>query len=830
MKLLSFLIFIYISHLFISYPLAANDTPYNPSEAPSNDTTNAPSNDTTGAPTNDTTDAPSDESIDQFEICIKIYNENMCKALFFMAPSYFALVIKEILNNYTTLETKLMTNSSCLQKYFTEKNDTKIKNLVKYSSKSFPDFGDEEGCLAQNTSNEGNAFLLFTIDYYYNQPTSDAYKGKFKLLPFISKGYSFFGLCVENVVECTTGLNETIMNVFNNESINGLNEATIKSFLINRTEFSRADIEDRNSISIYFLIFIIYIVFRIAVWIFGYYFFKEKNEDASKKKDDDSSSSEEEEEEDEEDQSNSQTNSQSNSQSNTNELKGDKTIELIEKKEKIIEVPKKEIYPKLFYFYKICSFSKSFKNLVIIEGNELFNEKDLYLIIFFRFLALLLKVFHFNFDFFMHNPSKEINNTDILQNIIMSLVNISSFSDVVIIITESIIVSYKLMSFLRKYANKDEGPSFPLFLNFFIRIIPSMLTVILSFVLFYVKYNIIIAPFHFMGINIFSTKIQHLKENILKCYSCINNAKNFIPFYMHYNDNFDFATNTNKSCFQFMIIFVNMFYCYCFCLLITYIAFKVKNKIFDIIISILFLINYVLPNGIYCKSPEYFNLNIILGEICSTTKTHLFINYYLLGFLIGFALFYNNDITTDNSLQNTNMYKPFYFLKDAIGFFFKLSNWVHILIVVIVLIIFVLLSIYTFFYNKYFSSESINREIDGFTRFIYLNDKSAFGISFTFFLIVLYTYKTAANIKEFGNNIFIIFFHRIGYDFYCCIEIMVYIVYSTIGLNYSLTGQNLAFTSIGIIFYIIISATVNNILLYIPIKHCLNKIAHCRSS
>ena len=101
----------------------------------------------------------------------------------------------------------------------------------------------------------------------------------------------------------------------------------------------------------------------------------------------------------------------------------------------------------------------------------------------------------------------------------MILVNISTFSDVVIIITESIIVSYKLMSFLRKYADKDEGPSFPLFLNFFIRIIPSMITVILSFVLFYVKYNLIIAPFHFMGINIFSTKIQHLKENILMCCS-----------------------------------------------------------------------------------------------------------------------------------------------------------------------------------------------------------------------------------------------------------------------------------------------------------------------
>ena len=785
MKKISNLIFIYVSLLLVNNLLAAGPSPY--------------------------------------DICMqKIGNKNICQALLYMAPSYFALVIKEIFNNTDSLAMTL-SKSNCLKNYFNEANADKITNLVKYSSKSFPDFGDEEGCLAQNIS---NAFFLFSIDYYYNQSSSDAYKGKFKLLPFISKGYSFFGLCVENVPICTTELNETLMSVLNGAPINGLSESTIKSFMVNRTDFTRKDIEDRNSVSLYFLFFIIYIVFRIAVWIFGYYFFKEKNEDTSKKKDDDSSSSEEEEEEDEEDQSNSQ----SNSQSNTNELKGDKKIELIENKEKIIEVPKKDLYPKLFYFYKICSISKSFKNLVVIEGNELFNEKDLYLIIFFRFLALLLKVFHFNFDFFLHNPSKEINNTNIFRNVIMILVNISTFSDIVIIITESIIVSYKLMSFLRKYADKDEGPSFPLFLNFFIRIIPSMITVILSFVLFYVKYNIIIAPFYFMGINIFSTKIQHLKENILKCYSCLNDAKNFIPFYMHYNNKIDFIKNTNKSCFHFMIIFVNMFYCYCFCLLITYIAFKIKNKIFDIIISTLFLIHYVLPNNIYCDSVEYFNLNIILGEICSVTKTHLFINYYLLGFLIGFALFYNNDITTDNSLQNSNMYKPFYFLKDAIGFFFKLSNWIHILIVIIVLIIFVLLSIYSFLYTSFRTFQNNDFTIDNFTHFLYLNDKSAFAISFTFFLIILYTYKTESNIKEFGNNIFIIFFHRIGYDFYCYIEIMVFIVYSTIGLNYSLTGQNLAFTSIGIIFYIIISASINNILLYIPIKYCLNIIAHCRSS
>ena len=785
MKLLSNLIFIYIPLLLINYSLSDNDD--------------------------------KDRAEQEFKECVRKYGNDTCEALFYLVPSYFALVVMEIFPDHDKLKA-FFNNSKCLIHYIDEKNKEKVSDLVKYSSKSFPDYGDEEGCLSEK---KNNAFFLYTIDYYKSNASN--YMGKFKLLPFISKGYSFFGLCVEDIDECRRELQINLTSVLNRNPINGLNKSKIKSFLHYQNESLTTKFDNENSFDIYFYIFITYVAIRVIVWIFGFYFFKENDENISNKKnEDDSSSSDEEEEEDEE--------NQSNSQAKNNELAGDKKIELIEKKETFHEISRKDIYPKLYYFYKICSFSKSFKHLVIIEGNELFNEKDLYLVIFFRFLAILLKVFHFNFNFIMHNPSKEINNTNIFKNPIMMLINSSAFSDVIIILTESIIVSYKLMSFLRKYADKDEGPSLPLFLNFFIRIIPTMVSVIVSFVLFYFKYNIIIAPFHFMGIDIFSTRVKHMKENLLNCYSCLRDRENFIPFYMHYN-NFEFEKNYNASCFQYMLMFVNMFYSYCLCWLLTYIAFKIKNKIYDITISIIFLIYYLLPNNLFCESIEYFNINIILGEICSITKTHLFIKYYFLGFLIGFAFFYNNDIMTDNPLQNSNMYKPFYYLKDLIGFFFKLSNWKHIIIILAILVIFVLLNIYSFCVSSFELIDYYTKAttINTFVHFIYLNDKTAFAVTFGFFLIILYTYKTESNLKEFGNNIMIIFFHRIGYDFYCYIEIMVYIVYSVIGFNYSLTGQNLTFASIGIIFYIILFSAVNNIMLYIPVKHCLNLIAHCRA-
>ena len=743
---------------------------------------------------------------------------NITNAVRYFAPSYFTLIIREIIPHQDF--SKFFNESTCLRKYFKEQNDTKIKDLVKYSAKSFPDFGDEEGCISKN---KNNVFFLFTIDYY--NANSSNYTGNFKLLTFISKGYSFFGLCVENTTDCTIDLETKILNDLNGKGINGLSQSKVKSFhRFNIIQQNRE--KDLLTIIIYTILFGLYLAVRVVVWIIGYYFFKEKDDISKKKDDDDSSSDEEEEEEDEED----QTNSNSNSQTSSNEVSNDKNNDLISKKDKIVQTPKKNIYPKFYYFYKICSFSQGFKYLVATEENLLFNEKDLYLIIFFRFLAILLKVFYSNFNFFIHNPSKEINNTNVFKNNIMALIKLSSFSDIMIILTESIIVSYKLMSFIRKYADKSQGPSFGLFFNYFIRIIPSMASIIVNFFVYYFNYIIIIAPFQFIGIDIYTTRIQHMKDNLLSCYSCLKDIKSLIPFSLHYN-NFSFSTNTNESCFHFMILFINMFYCYCLCMILTFIAFKIKNKIYDIIISILFIIYFVIPNNLFCDSLEYFNINIMLGETCSLSKTHLFINYYMFGFLIGFALFYNNDITTENSLQNSDIYKPFYYLKDIIGFFFKLATWIHILIIILSVGTIFVLSITFIFHTSFNFIENCKEvNLNYFDHFLYLNEKSIYTVVFCILLIILYTFKTESNIKEFGNNIFIIYFHRIGYDFYCFIEIMIYLIYSILGLNYSLTGQNLSFITVGIIFYIMIYSTISNLLVYIPVKLCLSTFLHQNSA
>ena len=746
-------------------------------------------------------------------------NTNLKRALKYLAPSYFALVITEILPNRNLKE--FMDNSTCFKRFMsyinfnsTKDEQNKIKFLIKYSAKNFPDYGDEEGCLSKKYT----SFILFALKYnlkLYN------YTGKFNLLPFISSGYSFYGLCIENTKDCTDVLKGFIVDRINkyasfNQPLNGIDDYNINAFIHYPDEKNEEKQKfDKTSFIIIINITLFYVVIRLIIWFIGSRFFKEEEEITKKKNDDDSSSSEEEEEE-EEDETNTKTKEKEKTAEKTN---------LIEKEEKKVE--NKKIYPRFYFIYQLCSVTNGLKIIFQKKGNLYYNESDLYFILIFRFLAIIFKALITNYDFFLHNPSKEINNTDLYDVFLLFVLKFSSFADIILIITESIILSYKLMSFLRKNTKKGEQPSFSLFLNFFFRIIPSLFTTMLIFIVFYLCSNSIIALLNMNNDqNLYLTKIQHLSVNLLNCHSCTNEWKTLIPFYMQYA-NYKENDGINENCFNFMIIMVNLFYCYFILILLTFVIFKIRTKLYDIIISIIFLVNFLLPHETSCYSfldeHNYFNLKIILGEKCSTTFTHLFINYYFLGFIIGIALFYNNDLTNENSFQNSGIYNPFSYLKDFTGILFRFSTFIHILIIIITVAIPILLFLSFFLHANNNSSFIYLEELNGFDKFLYLNEKKVFAIFFGLFLLHLYLYKNESILKEFGNNIIVVSFNRVCFEFYALIEIIIYFMYSIFGLNYQITSYNVFFSSFGIIFFLYLLSSIFLVLFNLPIRMLTKK-------
>ena len=734
---------------------------------------------------------------------------NISHALKYLAPSYFTLAIQELLPNFL----KYIKNISCLNEYITELNETKIQDLIKYSSKYFPDFGDEENCLSEG---HNNAFILFVIKY--NIHNNKIYTGKFRLLPFISNGFSFYGLCIQNTESCTTNL-INIMNITLNNfkgNLNGIDE--FKVFIFSHYPNDTVKIYDLGYAFGIFIIYWLYVGFRIVIWIIGATFFREKNDKNSKKYQNEDDSSEEEEEEEEENESNRKENHENNN-------------DLIEKNNFEKKLSKKEKYPRFYALYRFCSISKSFSTLLQKENNKYYNEKDLYFILLFRFIALLLKVLIDNLEFMFRNPSKEIDNVELFKYPVVTLIKFSSFSDIIIILSESIIVSYKLMSFLRKYTPKDEEPSFKLFLNFFLHIIPSFLSVVILFFTFYFHNELIIMILILILDIDYSTAIQHLKKNIVDCNFCVNNAKSLIPFYLHYR-NFTDQNNSDESCFQFMLIMINLFYCYCLCILLIFISFKIKNKIYDIAISIVFIISFFLPHSISCQSylkgHNYFNINLLFGENCSTTYTHLFINYYFLGILIGFALFYNNNITHENSFQNSNNYKPFYYFNDINGMIFKSPIWVHALIIIITIGIQVFLCIYFQLYSPPILESNNLEYLNDFVDFLYLNEKKIFALCFGILIGYLYIFKSESKLKTFGNNKIIITVNRLGYGFYASIESFINHIIISCRYIYSISAPNIIFSTFGFIILIIfinmIAYSLNDFPIRILCKKFLRKM------
>ena len=751
----------------------------------------------------------------------KSINENSNTSLFNIQEAvnlfpfaYLTFIIKQFLPNETYKENNIasfLMETSCFKEYkelfINKTNRTQLYNTIRYSGKSYPDFGNEEGCIEKK-----NSFILISILFNVENPND--YDGKYQLLPFVSNGHSFYGLCLKNIDNCTTQLVKDF-GILNNKFLSN-SSYTLKTFIHRPDENS---IKKNSVIPLVLIIIIAYILIRIIIGIFGQTFFKEDNLNKNKNLDDSSSDEEEEEEEDENEEK--IKHNQGKEGNNSNSL-------LIEKASNAKILINKEKYPKLYFFYKLCSIKNALKLLFEKNGN-LYDETDLYLVIFFKAISLLLKTFYMNIFLMIKTPSKELNNISFFESSFMNIIKYCSFSDIIFIITESIIVAYKLMSFIRKYKKKNEEPSILLFLNFFLRVIPSFSTLFICFFIIYFM-NIPLMEYLLSENVVKKTRIQHFNENLIKCYSCINDIKGLlIPFYMHYQ-NFTKINMNNKECFQFMIIMVNMFYCYLFVILLIFISYKIKNTKFDYSILIIFILYYIFPNNFLCyNSPNrYFNIDFLFGETYTTKYTHLFIKYYFIGFLIGLSIFYNNDITHENSMRNSQIYKPFYFLQDLIGFIYLKSFIIKILIIILMIVVQALLSFFIYFAKNNIAKPELKKKV--FTHFLYLNEKIIFALAFGIMLIVLYTFKNESIIKGISNNILFIIFNRIAYGYYSIIEIMINYIYCFIELEIQLSTVNFLYISYGIIFYIMILNIILTILNELPVKLLTKRIFQLNSN
>ena len=730
--------------------------------------------------------------------------------------SYLSYIIQSFLPNQDpSALLKILNETDCFINYIDIYNETHdlsdIIKIIKYSGKSFPDFGDEKSCIEI----AGNSFILFTIKYDVKSPSK--YNGNFKLLPFISYGYSFYGLCVKDNSSCTNQLPHNITRQFNNISLSEVYEPDFLRYPDPRQSdrYKPSTLGQICYISVF-----VYIGLRVFITLIGFKYFKdsEKKKNNGKSNSSSSSSSDESDESDDENFENSK-NEQTQNEENVLTQTLSKTV--------LTEDVNKLNHPKLYFIYKTFSIGVGLDNIIKNKG-KLYNETDLYLIYFLRGISLALKTMNMNLNSIIYIPSTEIN-VHFFQSMIMIIAKMSSFSDVLFIMCEGIIFGYKLMSFIRKYNPKNDSPSFKLFINFFMRFIPSF-SIVFS-VFFFIYYFSDHYLHGLLGDIVYNqTKMQHFRKNIIDCRDCMNKTRKvfeeLIPFHMQYHKN----NNTQddfQCCFQFIVVFTNFFYCFLIILLLTFISFKVKKKLYDYFILLILIVNIVVSfiplEMIFQDIVEkgYFNIKILLGEYYTIKYTHLFFNFYALGFFVGLAIFYNNDLTRTNSMDKTKIYKPFPFCSIFIKFFYLRSVVFNIILIVIFSLISISLFstfwILTYFYvGKNHELTFDLNSLNSYLTFSFRNEKNIFAICSVFLIILICCFKKDDSLNIVFSNRVVSLFNRIGYSYYASLEFFIYLFYCLGNLDVQLNAFNIFYITCGFIFLLTFINVFNVVIFEIP--------------
>ena len=557
---------------------------------------------------------------------------------------------------------------------------------------------------------------------------------------------------------------------------------------------------------------------------------------------------------------------------------------------------------------KIIKYLDLFDNLKILitMTNKYYNSCNIKKIYFLKFISMFMTIVLKVILGHIKMPSKNYLVYKFYQSFFFFLIKLCIFSSIFWIILDAVTAGFKLMSYIKKKigsSQKYDLTFFSLF-KFLFLLIPKIILFIICFFLLHIfsKYLTFslndekhIAPFILYDniIHKYTYSIKDSNENFLR------GIKYLFPIYINYLDYFHnislkspiykegdnntnpsgapnytyykfdktgfalpspFLTNTDL----FINIYLNEFVLFLFMIMITYLSYKLRKKLFDYFILIINIVLYIIPlfnltkykfgeydkNDTKCEKCERYNLPFVLGQYFSEKYTHYFINFYYFGFIIGVMMFYYNEninskfhnpkriniyksnnssqssntsyegLLTSNESQNNILLDllPFSFCNDFIMILHNLKFWLKrtILFICLFFIFLVSCSFYiiqeTLKYNN--KEEGVRPEITIFPicvnnpiiKFIFLYEKNVFGFFFFIALLMFIVYPPNNNLVKFSQLSFFILFDRINFSFFCTYSYIVYTAYCVFYLDFRITYINLFMNSLGLF---ILSTVIN---------------------
>ena len=555
---------------------------------------------------------------------------------------------------------------------------------------------------------------------------------------------------------------------------------------------------------------------------------------------------------------------------------------------------------------KIIKYIDLFDNIKILItiANKYYNSCNIKKIYFLKFItmfmAMILKIILVQ----VKMPNKNFLVHNFYQSFRFFLIKICIFSSIFWIVLDALTTGFKLMSYIKKkiVSSKNNNLTFATIFKFLLLLIPKMALFLICFSLLHIHANYLtfslinskhMSPFLiYYDINYnYTYSAKYAEENLIK------GIKYIFPIYINYIDYFQtidknkefeidrigsnipnpsgaenytyykfdrtgfkipspFLTNTEL----FINIYLNEFVLLIFMLIITYLSYIIRKKLFDYFLLGINIVLYIIPifnwtkynNKVLSDENNKYYLFFVLGQYFSEKYTHYFINFYYFGFIIGVMMFYHNEnifakynsinIINNNNDRNNSLSRshnssydgtsstsynsnnnllnilPFSFCNSLIMVLHKLKFYIKRIILWLCLLGIFLMSITFYLIQKYFQDEkekeelSINIKITklkfpelsrAIIKYIFLYEKNVCCIFFFIFLLMFIVYPPNTNLVKFSQLKFFILFDRINFSFYCTYSFLVYAAFCIFYVEFKITYVNVFLNSLGIFIFTI---------------------------
>ena len=529
---------------------------------------------------------------------------------------------------------------------------------------------------------------------------------------------------------------------------------------------------------------------------------------------------------------------------------------------------KEKYFPVLL---KIMKMLDLFDNLNILSSNsnKYYNSNRIKNLYFIRFLLMIMTIVNQIMNTQNDLPSKNYYNFEFYSSFYFIFIKICVNASTFWITLDGVMFGYKIISYLKKEIKlvpRNSYVKYITFLKFLLLIIPKFFIFLFAFIILHLNASKLTFELCKKNNKVFSNYLYYNDTVQQATYSLrtTNNfkdfLKNFIPFKLNYIDfiedikiemtnqtgtnytsdvsGFELPSPFLKNTDLFVNVYFDEFYLMILMINITYISYRLRNKIFDFSILIINFILYILP-AFETLNPfrgnieeKNYTLKYVLGQNYSEKYTHYFINFFYFGFLIGIMKFYHDENIYNMKKKKkyfSNIKLPFDFCKIIVNNLNKIN--IHFKRAILLICIFFLLFISSSFYfleAKNFSHEKLEFvKISGVVKFLFFYEKNLSGIFFFIFLIFFVIYPKNSFLMQISNSSFFIIMERISFAFYNCFAYSIYTQFCVFIMSMQMNYGNLIANTFGMFFIIFIFSLFNAALLELPIrqlvKHFMNR-------